>query len=89
MNRKLCQPNSDVVIILDNESYFPLKHDEMPGNNGFYSDNMKNTSFSVKYKTKQKFAPMVMIWLAISERGHSDVYVKPSGLGINSIYCIY
>ena len=25
-----------------------------------------------------------MIWLAISERGHSDVYVKPSGLAINS-----
>ena len=25
-----------------------------------------------------------MIWLAISERGHSDNFVKPAGLGINS-----
>ena len=83
MNRKLCPPKSDVVIILDDESYFPLKHDEMPGNDGFYSDNKNNTPFSVKYKTKQKFALKVMIWLAISERGHSDVYVKPSGLAIN------
>ena len=84
MNRKLCPPKSDVVIILDDESYFPLKHDEMPGNDGFYLDNKKNTPFSVKYKTKKKFALKVMIWLAISERGHSDVHVKPSGLAINS-----
>ena len=25
-----------------------------------------------------------MIWLAISERGHSNIFVKPAGLGINS-----
>ena len=84
MNRKLFPSKSDVVIILDDESYFPLKHDEMPGNDGFYSDNKKNTPFSVKYKTKQKFALKVIIWLAISKRGHSDVYVKPSDLAINS-----
>ena len=65
-------------------SHFPLKHDEMPGNCGFYSDNKNNTLFSVKYKSKQKFAQKVMIWLAISERGHYDIFVKPAGLGINS-----
>ena len=56
MNRKLYPPTSDVAIILDDESYFPPKHDEMPGNCGFYSDNKKNTPFRVKYKPKQKFA---------------------------------
>ena len=79
MNRKLCPPTSDVVIILDDESYFPLKHDEMPGNDGFYSDNKKNTPHSVKYKSKRS---LFMIWLAISERGCSEIFVKPAGLAI-------
>ena len=35
MNRKLCPPTLDVVIIYDDESYFHFKHDEIAGNCGF------------------------------------------------------
>ena len=69
---------------MDDESYFPLKHDKMPGNDGFYADNKENTLPAVRFKQKQKFAAKLMIWIAISGNSHSNIFVKPSGLAINS-----
>ena len=37
MNQNLCAPSSTTVIITDDESYFPLKHDKVP-ENGFYTN---------------------------------------------------
>ena len=39
--------------------------------------------FSVKFKYKHKFEQKVMIYIAVSERGISKAYFKPTGLAIN------
>lgn len=71
------------ILILDDESYFPLSAPEMPGNDIYYTDGLSETPPSVKYKIKKKFEPKVMLYIAVSEKGISEPYFKPSGLAIN------
>ncbi|CAM4824796.1 unnamed protein product [Rotaria magnacalcarata] len=47
----------------------------MPGNAGFYSSNTANTPWNVKFKSKQKFEPKVLVWLALSSKGISVPYI--------------
>lgn len=83
LNRTFCQPSSPVEIVMDDESYFVYKNDKTPGNDGYHTQDKENTPPSVKYKTKKKFEPKLLVWVAISERGHSDVYFRKSGLAVN------
>ena len=64
--------------MLDDESFFTLKNDEL---GGFYT-NDKNTPPSVKYKFKAKYKKL-LVWLAISENGHLAPYFCPSGSSVN------
>jgi len=58
--------------------------DDMPGNSGFYSTNKEGTPPDVKYKFKQKFAPKILVWLALSSKGISAPYIGPTkGPAIN------
>ena len=43
------------IPILDDEKYFVFYGDDMPKNCGFYTDDIKSTPNSVKYKGKEKF----------------------------------
>lgn len=70
-------------LILDDESYFPLSKTHVPGNDRFYTKDKASTPPSVKYKFKHKFEKKVMLYIAISERGVSKPWFKPSGLAIN------
>jgi hypothetical protein len=72
------------VFVIDDESYFPLSKCDMPGNDSFYTDDVKLTPPDVKFKKKKKFEKKVMIYLAISERGLSSVFIKRSKLAINA-----
>ena len=56
----------------------------MSGNDGFHADNKENALPAVRFKQKPKFAAKVMIWIAISGNSYSNIFVKPSGLAINS-----
>ena len=40
-------------FVIDDESYFPLGHNDLPGNDSYYSDNRDETSDRVKYDIKQ------------------------------------
>ena len=53
-------PRSDVSIVMDNDSYFPFKHDEMPGNDGYHTADKENTPPEVKFKTK-KFPEKLLV----------------------------
>ena len=67
--------NRDLVI--DDESYFTLSGSGMPGNTGFYTSDVTKTPNSVKHRQQEKFPEKVMIWVAFSRRGISNIWVAP------------
>lgn len=76
-------------IVMDDEKYFTFSHAELPGNSGFYTDNIDETPNEVKYKAKAKFADKVLVWCAISERGVSRAFVsRVRGEAVNAVVYI-
>lgn len=74
----------ETFIIMDDEKYFSFSGDNMPGNAGFYSTDKQDTSPDVKFKSKQKFAPKILVWLTLSSKGISAPYIGPmKGPAIN------
>lgn len=70
-------------FILDDESYFTLSKYQMPGNDIYYARDATTTPAAVKFRFKKKFEPKVMLYVAVSDKGVSEPYFKPSGLAIN------
>ena len=69
--------------ILDDESYFTLSHSTISGNKFFYSSDVSLTPANVKYATKAKYEDKLLVWLAMSRKGISKLFITPSGLAIN------
>lgn len=69
---------NDFDLILDDEKYFKLAGDNVVGNRFFYSTDPDNAPVDVKFLRKKKFEEKVMIWMAISAKGVSSVYVHQS-----------
>ena len=69
--------------IIDDESYFTLKHSTINRNNNFYSSDVSLTSASVKYSPTAKFDKKILVWICFSANGVSTPYFVPSGLAIN------
>lgn len=65
------------IIVMDDEKYFGFYSDETPGNSGFYTTNIRDTPNNVKFKGKEKYPKKMLVWLAISERGISEPYIRP------------
>ena len=74
LRRDLFKARGKSVIIMDDESYFRLKADQMGANRGYYTANKENANLNVKYRTVEKFPKKDMLWVAISEKGVSDPY---------------
>ena len=56
-----------------------------PGNAGFYSSDKDSTPSDVKYKSKQKFEPKILVWLALSSKGISAPYIGTTkGLAVDA-----
>ena len=71
-------------IILDDEKYFGLSGDNVQCNQRFYTTDPSTTPSDIKYKKKKKFAPKLLIWMAISSKGVSNVYVHKSKQAITT-----
>jgi hypothetical protein len=69
---------------IDDESYFILSHSSLVGNDNFYTIDFNKTPNSVKYQTKSKYEKKLMVWVAASINGLSEIYVVPSRGLINS-----
>lgn len=80
---RLCSKFANHDFIVDDESYFTLSHSSINGNDHYYTDDIQACPNEVKYNTKWKFEPKVMIYIAISPKGLSKPYIKPSGLAVN------
>ena len=78
---KLCQgPMSwadDRDIVMDDESYLTLTGAGMPGNMGFYTNDIESCPEDVKFRYDEKFPGKVMVHCSISKKGFSQLYVAP------------
>ena len=76
---------SPCSLILDDEKYFTLAGDNMPGNARYYTNDKSTCPDSVRFAGKKKFPKKVLVWIAISDRGMSKPLFRPSkSVAINS-----
>lgn len=59
-------------ILMDDEAYFKLKCDYLPGNDHFFTSDVLATPSHVKYRTEKKFPVQLMVWVCVSEDAISD-----------------
>lgn len=81
--RKMLEQFKDVDFVVDDESYFTLRHTVQPGNNVYYSSDPAQTPASEKFDYRAKYEQKLLVWLAISSKGISQPYFVPSGMAIN------
>ena len=72
-------------IVMDDESYFPLKDDNINGNKGVYvgpDAPFGDLPDELRLKPRSKYPEKLLVWVAISERGISEPYflVKKASL---------
>lgn len=73
------------AIVMDDEKYFTFSNSTLSGNAGFYTDNINNAPAEVRFASKQKFEPKVLVWVAISEQGVSQAFMSSTkGFALNS-----
>ena len=70
---------------MDDESYFPLKDNNINGNSGFYVSTecpLGDVPEDVRLRPKSKYPEKLLVWIAISERGTSKPFylVKKASL---------
>lgn len=71
-------------IILDDEKYFGLSGDNVQCNQSYYSVDPSTTPSDVKFKKRKKYAPKILVWMAMSSKGVSNVYVHKSRQAIST-----
>ena len=67
--------DQEIFIIVEGEKYSTFSGEETPGNAGFYSSNKENTPDDVKFKSKQKFEPKILVWMSLSSKGISTPFI--------------
>ena len=81
--RKMYKMYKNRDYVIDGESYFTLDNSDLAGNDMFYSDDINSCSDNIKYKLVEKFAPKLLVWIAMCPRGASEIYIVPKNLSIN------
>lgn len=62
---------------MDDESYFTLNADQVPGNDSFYTQDKEDSPLEVKSK-RTKVSKKVLMWIGISDCSHSESFFLPS-----------
>ena len=65
---RLYRKFSQFTWVIDDESYFTLKHSTINGNDGFYTSDISQVDSTVKYVTKTKHEDKVLVWICISTK---------------------
>ena len=71
-------------IVLDDEKYFSLSDDNVQCNQRHCTTYPSTISSDVKYKKNKKCAPKLLLWMAMSSKGTSNIYVHKSKQAITS-----
>ena len=97
LRRNFFSPSSSTEIVMDDESYFPLKDDNFNGNSGFYVSPecpLGDVPEDVRLRAKSKYPEKLLVWIAISEeptlcqtlfRGLKTKIRKAADFGILSV----
>jgi len=83
-SRTLVRKTSGLEFVIDDEHFFPLSKNQIPGNDTFYTKDKKKAPPALKYKFCTKYEKKLMMWIAISPKGISRPVFHPSGLGVTS-----
>ena len=73
---------------MDDEKYFKLIGNNVVENRYIYSIDPATATPKVKFQCKTKFEPKVMISMAMSSKGTSDIYVHKSKQTVNQETCL-
>jgi hypothetical protein len=81
--RKLVATFQGRTVLVDDESYFKLKSDILPGNDHFFTTNKVTTPPDVRFKAMKKFPTQLLVWLCISPHGLSEPFFLERPNSIN------
>ena len=81
LRRTLFQSRNQKSIVMDDESYF--KFSDYHYSKHYYTDGQE-VDTNVKHQKKEKFPKKLMIWIAVSEKGHSEPYFHESRAAVNA-----
>lgn len=84
LKKKLNTEHKHDDIVIDDESYFTLNGYDQPNNRGYYASDKSTVDPNIKYKRRKKFAPKILVWIAISNKGISDAYFLPKNGSIDA-----
>lgn len=77
-------PSNGLDVIIDDESFFTLDGSDTANNKHYYCRKGKDVDCEVVYKRHKKFQQKLLVWVAISCKGHSQAYICPSGNSVNA-----
>lgn len=85
-SKKLAKELNRKIVLMDDESYFKLKSDYIPGNDHYYTKDKAATPTEVRYKATRKYPVQLMVWLCISPRGVSQPFFmeRPNSMDGNT-----
>ena len=84
LRKTIFKAENEVIVIMDDESYFTIDGCDTNFNTFFYSHPYLEAPESVKYRKVGKFPKKVLVWCAISPKGMSEPYIVKSGNAITA-----
>ena len=70
-------------IVMDDESYFSLRHDKLPGNSFYYATARGDAPDHLRFADTKKYEQKLLVWVAISDQGISEPFFQRSGIAVN------
>lgn len=76
---KILKPN--VELILDDEKHFTLDGNAY-FNHRYYTTDPRTTPSDVEFKKRMKYEQQLLVWMKVSSKGISSIYIHRSKLAI-------
>lgn len=76
--------NDEVDVIMDDETYFNENGMNFYGMNTFSSSKPNLEPKEVRFNSRKKYPFKLLVWVAISKRGRTAWYIKPTNGAVNS-----
>ena len=76
-------PGGNTAIVIDDESFFTLRCDEVRGNDRIWTRDISTCPPEVRFKQKGKFAKKLLVHAAISPKGISELSFVEGGYAVN------
>ena len=68
--------NEDIDIIMDDETYVTMNGHSFGGNKYYYDSGTNTVENTTKFIEHEKYPKKLLLWLAISKKGRSQLYIR-------------